>query len=126
MSGTITLYGKRSCSTCVDALRFAQAMNAQIHFRDTEKEPLSAAELEALIGDRPIDDFLATRSPTFRALGLAGKKLGREETLALMREYVNLLRRPIFARGNGRVVGFREKDLRAWIGGRKALPRPAR
>jgi Spx/MgsR family transcriptional regulator len=119
----ITLYGKRSCSTCADSLRFVEGMKAPVRFRDTEKEPLSVAEIEALIGDRPIDDFLATRSPTFRALGLAGKKLTRASAVALVREHVNLLRRPIFARGNERFVGFRENDLRTWIAGESAPPR---
>ncbi len=113
----ITIYGKRSCSTCANALQFAKSLDSRVVFRDTALEPLSTAELEALIGKRPIEDFTATRSPTYKALGLAEKKLGRAELVALMRENVNLLRRPIFARGDERLIGFREKDLTAWVAG---------
>lgn len=71
-----------------------------------DKEPFSAAELQKLIGIRSIDDFLNPRSPAYKKLGLGGKKITKKEGIRLIREDVNLMRRPLVVKGSEYIFGF--------------------
>ncbi len=82
-------------------------------FRDTVKEPLSAAELRALLGDHPLFDFLNPRSTPFRKRGLKDRKISRTEAVRLIREDVNFLKRPIVEFGGQYVSGLDEEAYRA-------------
>ncbi len=64
-----------------------------------------------MLGPRPIAEVFATRSPTFKALGLGGRELDDEARLALMLEHPQLIRRPIVAVGDDLIVGFDQKRL---------------
>jgi arsenate reductase len=72
---------------------------------------MSADELRALLGGRPVSDIFATRSPKFKELGLADQQLTDDDRLRLMVEYPQLIRRPIVAVGDDLVVGFDQKAL---------------
>jgi arsenate reductase-like glutaredoxin family protein len=85
-------------------------------FRDTVKEPLSAAELKALIGNRPLLDFLNPRSTPYRKRGLGDRKVSRAEAIRLIREDVNFLKRPIVVKGRTYVSGVDEDAYRKLAG----------
>ena len=73
--------------------------------RDLFKEPLSGDELRALIGDRPVGDFLSLRSPSFRKLGLDPADLTDEQMLSMMLGEPRLIRRPLVVAGDRVIVG---------------------
>src|SRR2546428_7334015 len=64
---------KPGCTTCVKARRFMERRGYQLQFRDLWEDPLSAAELEKLIGNRDHADFLNTHSEVYRKKKLAEK-----------------------------------------------------
>jgi arsenate reductase-like glutaredoxin family protein len=88
-------------------------LGAELDERDYAKSPLSAAELKDLFADRDPRDFLNPRSPTFKAMGLAGKTLSAEQALALMAKEPNLIKRPIVIAGKEMIAGFDRDRLRA-------------
>jgi arsenate reductase-like glutaredoxin family protein len=58
-----------------------------------------------------VSDLFATRSPTFKALGLAGQELDDEARLRLMEEHPQLIRRPLVTVGDELIIGFDAKRL---------------
>ncbi|MBX5491803.1 MAG: transcriptional regulator [Chloroflexi bacterium] len=85
--------------------------------RDLFKEPLSIEELRALLRGRPASEIFATRSPTFKKLGLVDRELTDDERLRLMSEHPPLIRRPIVAVGDRLIIGFDAKALEAALPG---------
>ena len=81
--------------------------------RELFKDPMSADEIRALLRGRPVRDFFATRSPTFKKLGLNDQDLTDDDRLRLMTEYPQLIRRPLIAVGDEVVVGLDAARLEA-------------
>jgi len=79
--------------------------------RDLGKQPMTEGELDALIGDRPYPDFLNSRNELYREMKMKEKPPSREQALRLMSKNPNLIRRPIFRRGNAWVFGFDVEKL---------------
>jgi arsenate reductase len=88
-------------------------LGAELDERDYAKSALSAAELRDLFADRDPRNFLNPRSPAFKAMGLAGKTLSREQAIALMVKEPNLIKRPIVIAGKQMIAGFDRDRLRA-------------
>ncbi len=57
------------------------------------------------------------KSPSVKALGLAGKRLSEDEMLARMLKEPRLIRRPIIVVGDRVLFGFRPADVQAALGG---------
>ena len=94
---------------------------AQLDARDLAAQPLSAAELDALIGARDYREFLNTRNEFYRQRNMAEHPPSREEALQLMAQNPNLIRRPVVISGRAVVLGYDEPALRAVAaGGTKA------
>jgi arsenate reductase len=85
---------------------------ATLEERDLTRRPLAEEELRQLIGDRPVEAFLGTRSGPYRELGLAGELPPREQLIRLMVDHPNLVRRPVARRGDRMVIGADEAALR--------------
>jgi arsenate reductase-like glutaredoxin family protein len=75
------------------------------------KRPLTVEELDALIGDRPVTEFLNARNDLYRERGFKEAPPGREEALRLMAAHSNLIRRPLLVVGDRIAFGF---DAAAW------------
>jgi arsenate reductase (glutaredoxin) len=88
-------------------------LGVELDERDYAKAPLNAAELKELYAGRDPRDFLNTRSPAFKAMGLAGKSLTSEQALALMAKEPNLIKRPIVVVGKEMIAGFDRERLRS-------------
>jgi arsenate reductase-like glutaredoxin family protein len=88
-------------------------LGADLDERDYAKSPLSAAELKALFAGRDPRDFLNQRSPTFKAMNLAGKSLTAQQALSLMAKDPNLIKRPLIIAGKQIIAGFDRDQLRA-------------
>ena len=87
----------------------------QFEERDLGKNPLSEAELDALIGARPHAEFLNTRNELYRSMDMKRNPPTRAQAIKLMAKEPNLIRRPIFRRGAKQVLGFDEKEVAALL-----------
>jgi arsenate reductase (glutaredoxin) len=87
-------------------------LGVELDERDYAKAPLNAAELKDLFAGRDPRDFLNPRSPAFKAMGLAGKSLTPDQTIALMAKEPNLIKRPIVIAGKEIIAGFDRDRLR--------------
>ena len=83
--------------------------------RDLAKEPLTAAELDRLIGDRSHLDFLNPKNELYRTLKMKEKPPARQQAIQLMAKNPNLIRRPVVVRGKQRVLGFDAEKLRTLV-----------
>src|SRR3970282_2243819 len=77
--------------------------------RDLAKQPLSAAELEALIGERDYREFLNPKNELYRTMNMKTNRPSRARAIEMMMKEPNLIRRPILVRGKEVVLGFDEK-----------------
>ncbi|MCB9546576.1 MAG: hypothetical protein H6706_12080 [Myxococcales bacterium] len=105
MSADVHLIWKKSCDTCRKFKRQLDAWGVAYTEREMNASPLTAAELDALIGDRPVQPFLNSHNATYRALGLKDAPPDKARAVALITETNNLLRRPVLRVGDALIVG---------------------
>jgi len=84
-------------------------LGAELESRDLDKERLSEAELEELIGQRDYKEFLNPRNELFRTRNMKEHPPSRAEAIQLMAKEPNLIRRPVVIRGSQMVLGFDEE-----------------
>ncbi len=99
------LWMKSSCTTCRNAKAELLELGIEVVVRDFFKTPLNAGELELLLPDDPAP-MLGARSPRYKELGLAGRKVSKAEAIELMVLDNNLLKRPILVHPRRTVIGF--------------------
>lgn len=85
---------------------------AELDLRDLDKQRLTVAELDALIGSRDYKLFLNTRNEMYRERKMAERPPSRDEALKLMAANPNLIRRPVVIRGRRLVLGYDEAALK--------------
>jgi arsenate reductase len=102
---------KPTCTTCRKARKYLERRGFQLHFRNLDKERLSAAELEKLIGRRDHEDFLNPRSELYRRSHMKDNPPSRGEAIRMMAREPNLIRRPVVVAGGRVVVGFDENGF---------------
>jgi arsenate reductase-like glutaredoxin family protein len=90
-------------------------LGVQLQERDLGKEPLSEAELQALIGSADIMEFLNTRSASYRAQGFKKQAPTKAQAIKLMASDPNFIKRPIAVKGPMKVLGCDEAKLRALV-----------
>jgi arsenate reductase-like glutaredoxin family protein len=87
-------------------------MGAEIESRDLDKQRLTEAELEELIGNRDYKEFLNARNELYRTRNMKDQPPSRAEAIQLMAKEPNLIRRPVVIRGSQIVLGFDEEAYR--------------
>jgi arsenate reductase (glutaredoxin) len=87
-------------------------MGAELESRDLDKQRLTEAELEELIGDRDYREFLNTRNELYRTRKMKDHPPSRAEAIKLMAKEPNLIRRPLVIWGSRMVLGFDEAAYR--------------
>jgi arsenate reductase/regulatory protein spx len=87
-------------------------LGAELDSRDLDKQRLSEAELEDLIGKRDYKEFLNPRNEVYRTRNMKEHPPSRSEAIQLMAKEPNLIRRPIVIRGAQMVLGFDEEAYR--------------
>jgi Spx/MgsR family transcriptional regulator len=100
------LYYKRGCSSCEKARAWLSQRGIAVREREMFRNPLSASEIEDLLGDRPVADALSTRTAEYKARGL---DRGHHSDAALLRQMEaqpRLLRRPLLKHGDDLLIGF--------------------
>ncbi len=90
-----------------------QELGVEFDLRNYDKEPLSKAELNQLIGDRDLTPFVNPRSTPYRELGLKGKSISKTKAISLMLDDMNLLKRPLVVKGKTYIFGIDEEAYRA-------------
>lgn len=88
-----------------------QRKGVELELRDLTREPLTVAELDALIGDRDYRLFLNPKNELYRKRKMKQNPPSRAEALRLMAQEPNLIRRPIVLRGRQMVLGYDEEAL---------------
>ena len=73
--------------------------------REINGEPLTAEDLDALIGDRPIKPFLNTRNVIYRQENLKAATPSKATVVALIAAHNNLLKRPVLIVGDEYIIG---------------------
>jgi regulatory protein spx len=102
---------KPTCTTCRKARKYMERRGFELHFRNLDKERLSAAELEKLIGRRDHEDFLNPRNELYRRKHMKEDPPSRREAIRMMAREPNLIRRPVIVAGGRVVVGFDENGI---------------
>jgi arsenate reductase-like glutaredoxin family protein len=87
-------------------------MGAELESRDMDKQRLTEAELEELIGNRDYKVFLNARNELYRTRNMKEHPPSRAEAIQLMAKEPNLIRRPVVIRGSQIVLGFDEEAYR--------------
>jgi Spx/MgsR family transcriptional regulator len=105
-SASVQFLQKPTCTTCRKARAYLEERGVPLDFRDLDKQRLSSAELEKLIGDRDHTEFLNTRNDLYRERNMKENPPSREEAIRLMSENPNLIRRPVVVAGGRVVLGF--------------------
>jgi Spx/MgsR family transcriptional regulator len=106
---------KPSCTTCKKAKAYLQKLGAELETRSIDKDRLSKAELEELIGGRDYIPFLSARNEVYKAKNMKEKPPTRAQAVALMAEYPNLIRRPVVIRGKKLVLGYDEEAYKEMV-----------
>ncbi|MBI3663417.1 MAG: hypothetical protein HY234_10260 [Acidobacteria bacterium] len=88
----------------------------ELELRDLDKQRLTIAELDELIGQLDYKLFLNPRNELFRRLKMNVKPPSRAEALKLMAANPNLIRRPIVVRSGYVVLGCDEPALKKLVG----------
>ena len=88
------------------------AEKVEFESRDLDKQRLTGAELEELIGQRDYRKFLNTRNQLYRQRKMNEKSPSRAEAIKLMAKEPNLIRRPILVYGSQIILGFDEEAYR--------------
>jgi arsenate reductase len=102
---------KPTCTTCRKARAYMENRGFALHFRNLDKERLSSAELEKLIGDRDHRDFLNTRNELYRQKNMKQNPPTRAEAIRMMVGEPNLIRRPVIVAGGRIVLGFDQEKI---------------
>ena len=100
-----------TCATCRKARSFMKRRGFKLDVRDLQKNRLSAAELEKLIGRRDHEDFLNPRSKTFQEQGMDDNPPSRRQAVSWMSRDPGLIRRPVVVAGGRVVVGFDKNGM---------------
>lgn len=95
-----------------------RSRKAEVVERDFFKVPFTAAELEKLVSDRPIAEFISTRATSYKTTGWDKKPPTKKQAIKAMLQDPTLLRRPILVIGKKRVIGWSQeayaKLYKAW------------
>jgi len=90
-------------------------MGAKLESRDLDKQRLTGAELEELIGNRDYREFLNPRNELYRTRKMKDHPPSRPEAIKLMAKEPNLIRRPVLLRGSQMVLGFDEEAYKELV-----------
>lgn len=80
----------------------------ELELRDLDKERLSEADLNKLIGARDYKEFLNPRNEVYQARGMKDNPPSRAEAIKLMAKEPNLIRRPVVIKGTQVLLGYDE------------------
>lgn len=89
-----------------------QSNKVDFEEREYGKNPFTEKELREIIGDVPVENFLNTRTPLYRAKNMKQKPPSKDDAIRLMLKDANLLKRPVFIKGKKKLTGFNETQVK--------------
>ena len=89
-----------------------QSNKVDFEEREYGKNPFSEKELREIIGDEPVENFLNTRTPLYRAKNMKHEPPSKDDAIRLMLKDANLLKRPVFIKGKKKLTGFNETQVK--------------
>lgn len=89
-----------------------QSNKVDFEEREYGKNPFTEKELREIIGDEPVENFLNTRTPLYRAKKMKQKPPSKDDVIRLMLKDANLLKRPVFIKGKKKLTGFNETQVK--------------
>ncbi len=102
-------YGKDKL--CSDVQQFIENAGVLLDVRDIEKQPLTEAELNRLLGHLNIEHFINKLSPAYKKHRLDKEMPPREEVIQLILKDHTLLRKPIVQSARLITIGCDKKKI---------------
>ena len=116
MPSNITLYGIKNCDTMKKARDWLDAHKAAYVFHDYKTAGIARPVLEGWVKALGWEALLNRAGTTFRKLPEERKEnLDAEKAVALMLEQPSMIKRPVLARGDKLLVGFRPEQYAAFF-----------
>lgn len=113
MSDTIKVYGLANCDRCSKALRHLREQTADVELIDVRSKPVGTTLLTAWCCQFGADALLNRRSTTWRTLTPAQQSVSTvAQTVALIRLYPTLMKRPVIVTPTASVLGFDAEAIR--------------
>ena len=112
----VTFFGKPGCVGNRRQMEVLKAAGHQVVFRDLLTEPWSADGLMRFLGGLPVADWFNRSAKRVKAGEVVPDHLGADEALGVLLAEPLLIRRPLMAVGDTRVVGWEPERVSAWIG----------
>lgn len=120
----VTVYHYPACSTCKKALKWLDAhevAHERVHIVDA---PPTVAQLRQVLrlSGLPVGKLFNTSGASYRAGGFKSRlaAMSEDEALAALAADGKLIKRPVVIGEGLALVGFREADYAARLGGRAA------
>lgn len=88
-------------------MAYLEGKGVTLNKHDLAKDPPSRGLLERLLAEGPLEEFVNTRSPAYKARNLDVSTMTRAEAIDLMLEEPNLIRRPLLLHGRDAVFGYK-------------------
>ncbi|WP_066965390.1 ArsC family reductase [Microbulbifer sp. Q7] len=112
----ITLYGIKNCDTVKKARKWLEQNDVAYRFHDFREDGMSDVPLQQWLQEFGWEQVLNRRSTSWRALSDAQKNAmdnGSAESLAS--ETPTLIKRPVMARGENTLFGFKADDYARFV-----------
>lgn len=112
---TVTFFTYPSCTSCRKTKKWLSAHSVDVNERHLFRETPTKEELLTLLSmtSDGLDELLATRSSTFKALQIEVEDMPLSAVVDLLIKEPKLLRRPILTDGEALVVGYNPEKLRS-------------
>lgn len=113
MMNEIIFYSYPSCTSCRKTKKWLKGNNIPFQEKHIFRETPTKEEMMKILSltTEGIDEILATRSQTFKDLGIDVNELSLSQLIELIIEEPKLLRRPIITSGKKLIVGYNESAL---------------
>ncbi|KOO57767.1 arsenate reductase [Rheinheimera sp. KL1] len=102
----ITLYHNNRCSKSREALALLEQSGKTFSVRYYLEQPLSVAELTALLKalQLPARDLLRSKEDEYKTLGLADPALSEQQLISALVQHPKLMERPVLQVGDNAVI----------------------
>ena len=98
----LVLYGISTCDTCKKAIKQLEAADHAVTFRDIRKDPLSAAEIDTIVGEFG-DQAVNKQSTSYRAFNEFLRASDPEEQI---KAQPTVMKRPVIHDGSRWFIGW--------------------
>jgi Spx/MgsR family transcriptional regulator len=111
----IQVYGIKNCNKIRDTLKWLESQEAEYHFYDLKKEPLTREELEEFVHRIGLDVLVNRKGMKYRQLGLNEKNLDDKELFEQLLKHQTMIKRPVIIKDEAILVGYDEEAFETFI-----------